>query len=223
LAENAQTREPLRVMIVDDHAVVRSGIRALLELEPDLQVVAEAAEVAEAVKGAEQARPDIVIMDVRLGDGSGIEAAREIRARRPEVRVLMLTSYADQQAFYASVMAGAAGFILKRVTEDELVNAVRVVARGESLLDPAITGGLLERLRRQPRLLADEKMARLSGREELILDLVAQGLTNGEIGRKLGITERTARNYVSSILGKLEVSRRAEAAAYLGRHSALDG
>jgi two-component system response regulator DevR len=210
---------PLRVMLVDDHEVVRSGIRTLLEGADGLVVCAEAGSVLEAVAAAERVLPDVIVMDVRLSDGSGIEATRDIRASRPQTRVLMLTSFADDEALFASIMAGAAGYVLKQVRGGDLVRAIRAVGAGQSLLDPAVTTGLLERLRTGRHLaLKDEKLARLSPQEERILSLVAAGRTNRQIGDELGLAEKTVKNYVSSILAKLEVARRAEAAAYLARH-----
>jgi two-component system, NarL family, response regulator DevR len=213
----------LRVMLVDDHEVVRDGLRALLAAQEDVVVCAEAGSVQEAIDEAERSRPDVVVMDVRLVDGSGIEATREIRARRPATRVLMLTSFADDEALFASIMAGASGYVLKQVKGNELVKAVRAVGEGQSLLDPAVTGPVLDRLRKGKHLLRDEKLARLSPQEERILALVADGKTNREIGEDLHLAEKTVKNYVSSILSKLEVARRAEAAAYLARHTATPG
>jgi DNA-binding NarL/FixJ family response regulator len=214
---------PLRVMLVDDHEVVRSGVRALLQATDDIIVSAEAGTVREAVDEADRARPDVVVMDVRLADGSGIEATREIRARHPDTRVVMLTSFADDEALFASIMAGASGYVLKQVRGGELVRAIRTVGRGESLLDPAVTNAVLDRLRKGKRLLEDEKLARLSPQEERILGLIADGKTNKEIGDELDLAEKTVKNYVSSILSKLEVARRAEAAAYLARHTTTPG
>ena len=214
---------PLRVMLVDDHEVVRSGVRALLQATDDIIVSAEAGSVREAVDEADRARPDVVVMDVRLADGSGIEATREIRARHPNTRVVMLTSFADDEALFASIMAGASGYVLKQVKGGELVRAIRTVGRGESLLDPAVTNAVLDRLRKGKRLLEDEKLARLSPQEERILGLIADGKTNREIGDELDLAEKTVKNYVSSILSKLEVARRAEAAAYLARHTTTPG
>ena len=214
---------PLRVMLVDDHEVVRSGVRALLQETDDIIVTAEAGTVRDAVDEADRARPDVVVMDVRLADGSGIEATREIRARHPNTRVVMLTSFADDEALFASIMAGASGYVLKQVRGGELVRAIRTVGKGESLLDPAVTNAVLDRLRKGKRLLEDEKLARLSPQEERILSLVADGKTNKEIGDELDLAEKTVKNYVSSILSKLEVARRAEAAAYLARHTTTPG
>jgi two-component system, NarL family, response regulator DevR len=214
---------PLRVMLVDDHEVVRDGIRALLDGTDDIVVCAEAGSVRAAVAEAERALPDVIVMDVRLQDGSGIEATRDIRARRPQTQVLMLTSFADDEALFASIMAGAAGYVLKQIKGGDLVRAIRTVGSGESLLDPAVTKGVLDRLRKGKHLFRDEKLARLSPQEERILGLVAAGRTNKQIGEELRLAEKTVKNYVSSILAKLEVARRAEAAAYLARHSTTPG
>ena len=214
---------PLRVMLVDDHEVVRDGIRALLDGTDDIVVCAEAGSVREAVAEADRALPDVVVMDVRLQDGSGIEATRDIRAQRPQTQVLMLTSFADDEALFASIMAGAAGYVLKQIKGGDLVRAIRTVGSGESLLDPAVTRGVLERLRKGKHLFKDEKLARLSPQEERILGLVAAGRTNKQIGEELRLAEKTVKNYVSSILAKLEVARRAEAAAYLARHTTTPG
>src|SRR6266516_740631 len=202
----------LRVMLVDDHEVVRNGIRALLAGTDDIVVTAEACSVRDAVAVADRFAPDVIVMDVRLSDGSGIEATRDIRARRPATRLLMLTSFADD-ALFASIMAGAAGYVLKQIRGDELVRAIRTVGQGGSLLDPAVTSGVFDRLRRNRHFLMDEKLARLSDQEERILGLLAAGNTNRQIADELGLAERTVKNYVSSILTKVEVGRRAEAAA----------
>ncbi len=214
---------PLRVMLVDDHEVVRGGIKALLQATDDIVVTAEAGSVREAIDEAERSRPDVVVMDVRLTDGSGIEATREIRARRPQTAVLMLTSFADDEALFASIMAGASGYVLKQIKSGQLVRAIRAVGQGQSLLDPAVTKSVLDRLRKGKHLLSDERLARLSPQEERILSLVADGRTNKQIGEELHLAEKTVKNYVSSILSKLEVARRAEAAAYLARHTTTPG
>jgi two-component system, NarL family, response regulator DevR len=214
---------PLRVVLVDDHEVVRNGIKALLEETPDVSVVGEAGTVKDAIARVEWARPDVVIMDVRLPDGSGIEATREIRAKLPNTQVLMLTTFADDEALFASIMAGAAGYVLKQIKGADLVRAVQTVGRGESLLDPAVTKGVLDRLRKGKHLMKDERLARLSAQEERILEMIADGKTNREIGDKLHLAEKTVKNYVTSILSKLEVARRAEAAAYLARHTTTPG
>jgi len=213
----------IRVMLVDDHEIVRQGIRALVETAGGMIVVAEASGVSEAVERAKTTLPDVIVMDVRLVDGSGIEATREIRAARPDTRVIMLTSFADDEALFASIMAGAAGYVLKQVRSNDLVRSIRAVAEGQSLLDPAVTGAVLERLRKGKNLLMDPKLARLSPQEERILTLIAEGKTNKEIGEDLKLAEKTVKNYVSAILSKLEVTRRAEAAAYLARRTTDPG
>jgi two-component system response regulator DevR len=214
---------PLRVMLVDDHEIVRDGIRAMLESQDDIVVTSEAGTVRDAIDEAARTRPDVIVMDVRLTDGSGIEATREIRAARPATKVLMLTSFADDEALFASIMAGASGYVLKQVKSGDLLHAIRAVGAGDSLLDPSVTTAVLDRLRRGKQLMADEKLARLSPQEERILQQIADGKTNKEIGDDLSLAEKTVKNYVSSILSKLEVARRAEAAAYLARHTTTPG
>jgi two-component system, NarL family, response regulator DevR len=210
-------------MLVDDHEIVREGIRAMLEAQEDIVVTAEAGTVRDAIDEAARSRPDVIVMDVRLTDGSGIEATREIRATRPATKVLMLTSFADDEALFASIMAGASGYVLKQVKSNDLLNAIRSVGAGDSLLDPSVTTAVLDRLRKGKQLLGDEKLARLSPQEERILQQIADGKTNREIGDDLSLAEKTVKNYVSSILSKLEVARRAEAAAYLARHTTTPG
>jgi two-component system, NarL family, response regulator DevR len=214
---------PLRVMLVDDHEIVRDGIKGMLDTQDDIVVTAQAGSVQEAIDEAARTRPDVVVMDVRLADGSGIEATRQIRADHPETKVLMLTSFADDEALFSSIMAGASGYVLKQVKPGELLRAIRAVGAGDSLLDPGVTTAVLDRLRKGKHLLKDEKLARLSAQEERILTLVADGRTNREIGEELHLAEKTVKNYVSSILSKLEVARRAEAAAYLARHTTTPG
>jgi len=210
-------------MLVDDHEIVRDGIRAMLESQDDIVVTSEAGTVRDAIDEAARTRPDVIVMDVRLTDGSGIEATREIRAARPATKVLMLTSFADDEALFASIMAGASGYVLKQVKSGDLLHAIRAVGAGDSLLDPSVTTAVLDRLRRGKQLMADEKLARLSPQEERILQQIADGKTNKEIGDDLSLAEKTVKNYVSSILSKLEVARRAEAAAYLARHTTTPG
>jgi DNA-binding NarL/FixJ family response regulator len=210
-------------MLVDDHEIVRDGIRAMLETQDDIVVTTEAGSVREAIDEAARTRPDVVVMDVRLSDGSGIEATREIRAHRPETKVLMLTSFADDEALFASIMAGASGYVLKQVKSGDLLRAIRAVGAGDSLLDPSVTNAVLDRLRKGKHLIKDERLARLSPQEERILQLIADGRTNRQIGEELHLAEKTVKNYVSSILSKLEVARRAEAAAYLARHTTVPG
>jgi DNA-binding NarL/FixJ family response regulator len=212
-------------MLVDDHEVVRAGLRALLEAHEDITVVAEAASANESVHRARTTNPDVVVMDVRLPDRSGVIACRELRDERPDTAVLMLTSYADDQALFDSIMAGAAGYVLKQIRGTDLVDGIRRIAAGESLLDPAVTARVLERVR-NPRADQDPRLARLTPTETRILDLIADGLTNRAIGEQLHLAEKTIKNYVSTILAKLEVHRRAEAAAYVaegrGRRAARD-
>jgi DNA-binding NarL/FixJ family response regulator len=222
-SEASPKQPPLRVLLVDDHEVVRDGVKALLQATEDIVVTGEAGSVREAIDEADRTRPDVVVMDVRLADGSGIEATREILAKHQKTAVIMLTSFADDEALFASIMAGAAGYVLKQVRGGELVRAIRTVGKGDSLLDPAVTSTVLDRLRKGKHLLTDEKLARLSPQEERILALIADGKTNGAIGEDLGLAEKTVKNYVSSILSKLEVARRAEAAAYLARHTTTPG
>ena len=195
----------------------------MLDTQDDIVVTAQAGSVQEAIDEAARTRPDVVVMDVRLADGSGIEATRQIRADHPETKVLMLTSFADDEALFSSIMAGASGYVLKQVKPGELLRAIRAVGAGDSLLDPGVTTAVLDRLRKGKHLLKDEKLARLSAQEERILTLVADGRTNREIGEELHLAEKTVKNYVSSILSKLEVARRAEAAAYLARHTTTPG
>ena len=214
---------PLRVMLVDDHEIVRDGIRAMLEAQDDIVITTEAGTVRDAIDEAARTRPDVIVMDVRLSDGSGIEATREIRAARPATKVLMLTSFADDEALFASIMAGASGYVLKQVKSGDLLHAIRAVGAGDSLLDPSMTTAVLDRLRKGKQLMGDEKLARLSPQEERILQQIADGKTNKEIGDALSLAEKTVKNYVSSILSKLEVARRAEAAAYLARHTTTPG
>lgn len=216
------TRPRLRVMVVDDHDIVRTGLRALLESAGDITVVAEASGVRDAIAEAVRTRPAIVVMDVRLGDGSGIDATREIRARVPEARVLMLTSFADDAAMMASIAAGASGYVLKEVQGGEILRSLRAVARGEELLDPTLTQSARDRLQRGKRLVGS-RLSLLSPQEERILEQVADGKTNHEIAGSMGLAEKTVKNYVSNVLLKLGVGRRAEAAAYLGRHTTPTG
>ena len=207
---------PTRVMLVDDHEVVRQGLKALVESTGEMEVVAQAGTVAEAVLRARSYHPDVIVMDVRLPDGSGVEACRDIRAEDPSARVLMLTSFSDDKALFDSIMAGAAGYVLKQIRGHDLLDGIRRVAAGESLLDPAVTAQVLERIR-NPRS-GDARLARLTPTERRILDQIAVGSTNRQIGDELGLAEKTIKNYVSTILSKLQVVRRAEAAAYLVAH-----
>ncbi|CAN5916557.1 response regulator transcription factor [soil metagenome] len=207
-------RRVTRVMLVDDHEVVRTGLKALLEPCDDLELVAEAATADEAVLRARSYHPDVVVLDVRLPDRSGVEACRDIRAEQPDVAVLMLTSFSDDEALFDSIMAGAAGYVLKQIRGMELVDGIRRVARGESLLDPAVTASVLDRLR-YPAAHGDARLARLTPTELRIVEMIAEGMTNRAIGEQIGLAEKTIKNYVSSILAKMHMSRRSEAAAHL--------
>jgi two-component system, NarL family, response regulator DevR len=204
----------MRILLVDDHEVVREGLRALLDAQDDLEVVAEAGTVEEAIARARTFEPDVVVLDVRLPDGSGVEACREIRSRMPNTSVLMLTSFSDDQALFDSIMAGAAGYVLKQVRGADLVDSIRRVGRGESILDPGVTARVLERIR-NPQQDEDPRLARLTPTETRIVEMIADGATNRQIAERIHLAEKTVKNYVSGILSKLEVARRAEAAAYL--------
>ena len=210
--------DPIRVMIVDDHEVVREGLRALLRRRSNLAVVGEADSVASAIKEAKRTEPDVVVMDVRLPDGSGVEACREIRAQRPETKVIMLTSYADDDAVFASIMAGATGYLLKQTRTQALTDAIERAMRGESLLDPAVTQRVLERVRTAGTA-KDDELSLLSEQERKILDLIAEGKTNKEIAKDVYLSDKTVKNYVSSILSKLNLRRRSEAAAFIARRT----
>jgi len=206
-----------RLLVVDDHEVVRQGLVAMLERRPGFQVVAEAGTAADAIEMARRHQPDLVVMDVRLPDGSGIEACREIRAEMPNTRVVILTSYPDEEAVFSAIVAGASGYLLKQVRGRDLVSALESVGRGESLLDPAVTEKVLERVRRIATGGATDELAQLTAQEQKILLLVAEGKTNKEIAAEVFLSDKTVKNYVSSILSKLNLQRRAQAAAYLAK------
>ena len=211
----------IRVMLVDDHEVVRQGLKALIDAEEDLEVVVEAGNVADATSRARTFEPDVVVMDVRLPDGSGVEACRDIRSHAPDIAVLMLTSFSDDQALFDSIMAGAAGYVLKQIRGQELISSIRRVGQGESILDPSVTERVLDRIR-NPDADKDPRLARLTPTEERILEMIAEGMTNRQIADHIHLAEKTVKNYVSAILSKLEVARRAEAAAYLADRRARE-
>jgi two-component system response regulator DevR len=212
MADPATVTEPIRVFLLDDHEIVRRGIADLFESAPDITVVGEAGTAAEALARIPAAHPDVAVLDARLPDGSGIDVCRDIRSALPDVRCLILTSYDDNDAIFAAVMAGAAGYLLKEIRGNSLVDAVRQVAAGKSLLDPSVTERLLTRLREgAPR---DEKLESLTAREREILALIADGLTNRQIGERLFLAEKTVKNYVSGLLSKLGMERRTQAAVY---------
>jgi DNA-binding NarL/FixJ family response regulator len=208
----------LRLVLVDDHQVVRLGLRALLDSEPDITVVGEAGTATAAIQVVGQLQPDIVLMDIRLPDQSGITACQQVRQRWPAVQVLMLTSFADEDLVLDAISAGAAGYVLKQVGTDDLLRAVRAVGRGDAVLDPTVTRQLLARVRRAEHDAHGAAFRDLSERELAILALVAEGKTNAEIAAALFLSEKTARNHVSAILEKLDLTNRIEAATYAVRH-----
>jgi DNA-binding NarL/FixJ family response regulator len=205
----------LRVFLLDDHEIVRTGLRSLLEATDDIVVVGEAGTVAEALARIPSTRPEVAVLDVRLPDGSGVEVCREIRSRMPEVACVMLTSYADDEAHFAAIMAGAAGYVLKQVEGTNLVDDIRRVANGQSLLDPVLTEKVLSRLREGPK--EDSRLATLTPQERRILDLIADGQTNRQIAESMYLAEKTVKNYVSNVLAKLGMERRTQAATYAAR------
>jgi len=204
----------IRVFLLDDHEIVRRGLRELLEAEGDIEIVGEAATAEEAHGRIPATHPDVAVLDVRLPDGDGIEVCRDIRSTHPEIACLMLTSFAEDEALFSAIMAGAAGYALKQMRGTDLVDGVRRVAGGESLLDPSLTSRVLERLRRPAE---PDVLAGLTPRERRILGLIAEGMTNRQIGEQLFLAEKTVKNYVSNLLSKLGMSRRTEAAAYAAR------
>ena len=207
--------EHMRIVLIDDHEVVRAGIKSLLDSQEDMEVVGEAGTMEEGVRRVGYDEPDIVVLDVRLPDGSGVEACRDIRERFPDVKVLMLTSFADEEALMSAILAGAAGYVLKRVKGTDLVRDIRRVGAGESLLDPDMTEALFTRLRSGPK--DDPLLSKLSPQEREIVHHIAQGKTNKEIADEMFLAEKTVKNYVSNLLAKLGMSRRSEAAAYVAR------
>jgi len=217
MSTEAAAVRPLRLLVVDDHEVVREGLVAMLARRPNFQVVAEAGTAGDSIELARKFKPDLVIMDVRLPDGSGIEACREIRAEMPETKVVILTSYPDEEAVFSAIIAGASGYLLKQVRARDLVAALEAVGRGESLLDPAVTEKVLDRVRRVATSGANDDLAQLTAQEQKILLLVAEGKTNKEIAAEVFLSDKTVKNYVSSILSKLNLQRRAQAAAYVAK------
>jgi DNA-binding NarL/FixJ family response regulator len=205
----------IRVFLLDDHEIVRRGVRDLLDAEDDIEVVGEASTGDEALARIPATRPDIAVLDVRLGEGSGIEVCRDVRSAHPEVRCLMLTSFTDDEALFDAIMAGAAGYVLKQVRGDQLLDAVRRVAAGQSLLDPSLTAKVLDRLRKPPE--PEDRVAGLTEQERKILDLLADGKTNRQIAAEMFLAEKTVKNYVSSMLTKLGMQGRTEAAVYAAR------
>jgi two-component system, NarL family, response regulator DevR len=208
----------IRVFLLDDHELVREGIRSLLVSDPDLEVVGEAATAADALTRIPLAKPDVAILDVRLEDGSGIEVCRELRSASPDLACLMLTSFADDDALYASVMAGAAGYVLKQIKARDLIEDVKRVASGESLMDPRAVARVVERISNPPK--ADPSMASLSPQEQRILEHISEGMTNKQIAESMFLAEHTVKNYVTGLLRKLKMSSRTEAAIYATKRKA---
>jgi DNA-binding NarL/FixJ family response regulator len=205
----------IRVFLLDDHEVVRRGVRDLLEAQEDFEVVGEASTAEEGLSRIPPTQPDVAIVDMRLPDGNGVEVCRDVRSRDPRIQCLILTSFADDEALFDAIMAGAAGYLLKQIKGTDLVDAIRRVASGQSLLDPEVTTRVLERLRKGPE--EDERLARLTDQERKILDLIAEGLTNRQIAERIFLAEKTVKNYVSNLLAKLGMERRTEAAVFAAR------
>jgi two-component system, NarL family, response regulator DevR len=211
-----------RILLVDDHEVVRLGLKSLLDRHPDFDVVAEASTAREAMERVKMLVPDVVVMDIRLPGGSGIEACQEITDKFPDIKVIMLTSYAEDEMLFSAIRAGAAGYVLKQIGGDDLVRAIEAVGRGEALLDPAVTQRIFQEVRKAAREEEASAFSTLTQQEKHVLLLVSEGKTNREIAKALFLGEGTVRNYVSSILSKLGVSNRAEAAAYAVEHNLKD-
>lgn len=212
----------MRILLVDDHEVVRLGVRALLEDEPGMEVVGEAGTVQEAMSLVRELLPDVVVLDLRLPDGHGVDVCRQIKTELPETRIIVLTSFPNDEVILDAISAGADGYVLKQIGSGELLTALERVGRGESLLDPAITSRVFARMREMHKLERASAFAALTDQEMKILALIAQGQTNQEIGDALNLSEKTARNYVSRILNKLHLTSRAQAAAYAARHHIED-
>jgi two-component system response regulator DevR len=215
---DTEPARPLRLLVVDDHEIVRQGLVALLDRRPGFEVVAQAGSVAESIDQARLHQPDIVVMDVRLPDGSGVEACRAIRDELPQTRVIMLTSFPDDEAVLSAIVAGASGYLLKQIRARDLVAGLEAVGRGESLLDPAVTERVLARVRQIASGEIHDELAGLTPQERKILMLVAEGMTNKAIAAEIFLSDKTVKNYVSSILAKLNLERRAQAAAFVARH-----
>jgi two-component system, NarL family, response regulator DevR len=213
------TASPVKLLLVDDDPVERLGLTTLLGTAAHFSVVGEAGSVAEAILETRRCHPDVVLLDVRLPDGSGVDACREIRSERPTTRVLMLSAYDDEEAVITSILAGAAGYLLKHTVLDQLVEAVELVSRGGAMLDPAVTDAVLRWMRQAAAGSLDDPVAGLSGQERKILPLIAEGKTNREIAAALYLSEHTIKSYISSILHKLHLTRRAEVAAFMARRS----
>ncbi|MFY9914896.1 MAG: response regulator transcription factor [Nocardioidaceae bacterium] len=217
MSETARNADnPIRVYLLDDHEVVRRGLRDLLEQDGDIVVVGESGLAQEATRRIPALRPDVAVLDGRLPDGSGIDVCREIRSRHPEIAALILTSFDDDEALFSAIMAGAAGYVLKQIRGTDLVDTVRRVAAGQSMLDPAVTQQVLDRLRNGPE--EDAALAPLTGQERRILELIGEGMTNRQIAEAMFLAEKTVKNYVSSLLSKLGMERRTQAAVFAAKH-----
>jgi DNA-binding NarL/FixJ family response regulator len=215
MSQAAGEHRPISVFLLDDHEIVRRGVRELLEAEPDIQVVGEAGTAAAALARIPALRPDVAVLDVRLPDGDGVRVCRDIRSALPEVACLMLTSFGDDEALFDAIMAGAAGYVLKQIRGTDLVDAVRTVASGASMLDPEAASRVLRRMREQAQ--RADPLAELTGQERTILELIGEGLTNRQIGTRMCLAEKTVKNYVSALFAKLGLERRTQAAAYATR------
>ena len=213
--------EPIRVFLLDDHEIVRRGLADLIGLEKDMEVVGEAGSVHDALVRIPATRPDVAVLDVRLPDGNGVEVCREIRSTMPEVSALMLTSCSDDEALFDAIMAGASGYVLKEIRGNDLIEAIRQVAAGNSLLDPVATARVLDRMRNGDK--HDPRLKALSDQERRILELIGEGMTNRQIGEQMHLAEKTVKNYVSSLFAKLGMERRTQAAAFAARISAENG
>jgi two-component system, NarL family, response regulator DevR len=220
MAEPDEVPTRIKVFLLDDHEVVRRGLKDLLESDGDIEVVGESGSAAEATRRIPALRPDVAVLDARLPDGSGIDVCREIRSREPRTSALILTSYDDDEALFAAIMAGASGYVLKQIRGNDLVDAVRRVASGQSLLDPAVTQQVLDRLRRGPEV--DDALAPLTEQERRLLELIGQGLTNRQIAEQMFLAEKTIKNYVSNLLAKLGLERRTQAAVFATKHLKQD-
>ena len=212
----------LRILLVDDHEVVRVGVRALIDRQPGMEVVGEASTVREAVSQADQLTPDVVVLDIRLPGGDGLEACRQIKARRPETRIIILTSFPDDEVLFDAIACGADGYVLKEIGSDDLIRALERIGLGESLLDPSLTNRVFAKMREVRRQERAHAFGDLTSQEMQILARIAEGQTNREIGAALHLSEKTVRNYVSAMLSKLDLSSRAQAAAYAARHRIED-
>lgn len=222
MCETGEVREDgkITVFLLDDHEVVRRGVHEMLSVEEDIEVVGEAGDRRRCPGQIPATRPDVAVLDVRLPDGSGVEVCREIRSQDEDIKCLMLTSFADDEALFDAIMAGASGYVLKAIRGNELLSAVREVAAGKSLLDPVATARVLERLRDGNAVKGDDRLASLTDQERRILDLIGEGMTNRAIGERLHLAEKTIKNYVSSLLSKLGMERRSQAAAFVARMQA---